>query len=216
MLRRENAFTFVELLIVVAIIGVLSAVGIPAYRKLTQKSKQANAKLLLSEIYTAEQAFHAEYGAYGNHLFRLGVGEALGPLGAPVHTGHYDVGFPLGNLCAPGSLIMIIPSVAPYSSRIQQAFPSYYIDPISGGNSFTRAHTMFSNLRPPGGGLGFRYCYTGVSPLVPSDGSSFTASATGVIAPGLVEADIAADNTLADVWTLNDNRVLVNFNDGIR
>lgn len=71
-LRRQDGFTLVELMVVVAIIGLLSAVAIPNFQKYQARSKTAEAKLQLSAIYTAEASFYADYNIYHNCLAYMG------------------------------------------------------------------------------------------------------------------------------------------------
>ena len=68
----EAGFTLVELMIVVAIIGVLSAVAIPNFKKYQAKAKTSEAKIQLAAAYTAEQAFYGDFGIYHQCLSYMG------------------------------------------------------------------------------------------------------------------------------------------------
>jgi len=62
----QLGFTLVELMVVVAIIGLLSSVAIPNFKKYQSRSKISEAKLQLSAAYTAEQSFFSDYNFYHN------------------------------------------------------------------------------------------------------------------------------------------------------
>ena len=64
-LRNRKGFTLIELMIVVAIIGILAAIAIPNFLRFQAKSKQSEARELLSSIYTAEVSYFAEQNTYG-------------------------------------------------------------------------------------------------------------------------------------------------------
>jgi type IV pilus assembly protein PilA len=75
-LKRQSGFTLVELMVVVAIIGLLSAVAIPNFRKYQAKSKMSEAKLQLSSLYTAESAFFSDFNIYSTCLSYMGYNPA--------------------------------------------------------------------------------------------------------------------------------------------
>ncbi len=63
-LRDARGVTLIELMIVVAIIGVLAAVAIPVFSGYIQKSKASEAGTLLQGIREKEEAYFAEYKQY--------------------------------------------------------------------------------------------------------------------------------------------------------
>lgn len=87
-LKRQDGFTLVELMVVVAIIGLLSAVAIPNFRKYQAKAKMSEAKLQLSSVYTAETAFFSDYNIYHNCLAYMGYNPQR-----EVANRYYAVGF---------------------------------------------------------------------------------------------------------------------------
>src|SRR4051812_22164385 len=122
----RKGFTLVELLIVVAIIGVLSTIGVPTFRRMIQKSKKSEAKVNLGGIYTAEQSFVAEYGTFGNNLARMGYETD----GKPDQM-TYSVGF-FSNACAPAAwrvagAITPVGNAGGAGAALNAAYPNYYL-----------------------------------------------------------------------------------------
>ncbi|MCF7802389.1 MAG: prepilin-type N-terminal cleavage/methylation domain-containing protein [Candidatus Marinimicrobia bacterium] len=82
-MRKENqkGFSLVELMIVLVIIGILAAVGVPIYTSNVQKAKMSEADAALGTIRTALRVYYAENGKYptltaGTQVAGSGSGKA--------------------------------------------------------------------------------------------------------------------------------------------
>lgn len=62
--RRRGGFTLIELMIVVAIVGILAALAIPAFRGYVQRSRMAEGFAFLGEIRQRQESYRAEFGQY--------------------------------------------------------------------------------------------------------------------------------------------------------
>ena len=62
--RFKRAFTLIELLVVVALIGILSSIGIVSFQGFTQSAKQKNAELSLNTLNLGLQEYKSSFGSY--------------------------------------------------------------------------------------------------------------------------------------------------------
>ena len=95
--KNTKGSTLIELMIVVAIIGILAAIAIPNFLKFQAKSKQSEAKTNLKAIYTAQTGYYGENNTYNTFL---GVNWA--PVGTARYT--YSLGSDNGIATPPGPI----------------------------------------------------------------------------------------------------------------
>lgn len=92
-LKNQEGFTLVELMVVVAIIGILSAVAIPNFKQYQSKTKTSEAKLQLASIYSAETALQSDFDAFATCLEFAGYT-------SPAAGNYYAIGFSAHNATA--------------------------------------------------------------------------------------------------------------------
>jgi len=64
--RDQKGFTLIELMIVVAIIGILAAIAIPNFLRYQAKSRQAESRTNLGGVFVSEIAYFGENARYGS------------------------------------------------------------------------------------------------------------------------------------------------------
>ncbi len=85
-LPSELGFSLVELMVVVAIIGVLASVAVPGYKGYIKRAESVEVKAILSGIYGAEKTYYAQYNIYSGDLSAIGL--------EPVQLKHFGlIGF---------------------------------------------------------------------------------------------------------------------------
>ncbi|MEP7383829.1 MAG: prepilin-type N-terminal cleavage/methylation domain-containing protein, partial [Gemmatimonadota bacterium] len=71
MSRSRTGFTFVEVLVAMAVFGVLSAIAVPKYRLMREKAWTASMKADLGGLRIAEESFWAENQIYSPDSTRI-------------------------------------------------------------------------------------------------------------------------------------------------
>ncbi|WP_413575141.1 type IV pilin protein [Bdellovibrio sp. HCB290] len=183
----QAGFSLVELMVVVAIIGVLASIAVPAVNKYIAKARQSEAKTNLASLYTSEKAFYSEYTTYDTRFQAIGY--------SPEGQLRYNVGFG-----AAGS---------------QAGQVNGFNNTTIGAGTITTATYCGSTTGVVGStsGCALLRGATGVAnTLVPPAtdttfvGGTFSAGAVAIIHTGV---------PTGDRWTMTHNKVLTNTANGI-
>ncbi|MEW5724357.1 MAG: prepilin-type N-terminal cleavage/methylation domain-containing protein [Thermodesulfobacteriota bacterium] len=61
---RRPGFTFIELMLVITIIGLLAAIAVPQFAAYMQRPRREAVKVLLAEIGSLQREYRAEHGRF--------------------------------------------------------------------------------------------------------------------------------------------------------
>jgi type IV pilus assembly protein PilE len=78
-----TGFSLIELMVVVAIVGILASIAYPAYQDSIQKSRRSDAKIALVQAAASEERWFSSNNAYTSNA--TNIGGALSP------EGYYNV-----------------------------------------------------------------------------------------------------------------------------
>ena len=115
-IKGDRGFTLIELMIVVAIIGILAAIAIPNFMTYQAKARQSEAKVNLGGVFTTATSYFAE-----NNTFSVSA-NALGykPAGNVRYAIYYGTTGAAGSIVVPGTqnkitapCSTVAPAVAP-------------------------------------------------------------------------------------------------------
>ncbi|MEO7164436.1 MAG: type II secretion system protein [Bdellovibrionia bacterium] len=204
----HEGFTLVELMVVVAIIGVLAAVAVPNFQRFQAKARQIEAKSGLSAIQSLELAFATDAGTFTGCF--MGIGYVNNN-----SSRYYVMGFANNIINAPlcGAAGNFGCNYLFSTSGTVPVFCNINGVPNAGPTSFGGAYTssQISATTKSGSAAGPADAQlnaastgtTGVATYVSS--SQFTLGAVGSI----------SNNSNYDVWHISETGGLVNDNNGL-
>ena len=76
---RSKGFTLLEVMIVVAIVAIMSALAAASYRHYVFRARRADARQMLMNIAHAEERWYATYNRYTDDLGKFGYAAAASP-----------------------------------------------------------------------------------------------------------------------------------------
>ena len=168
----KKGFTLIELMIVVAIIGILAAIAIPNFIKFQARSKQSEAKTNLKGIWQAEKSWFGEKDTFDNFTV-IGWNAERG------NRFSYSAPHPLGgDDQLRDNPVLPIPATVGFQRISVDCFK---IDPTGAGNC------QYYPIQTPGGAPNYQHeAATGIPPMTfpgiaPGSSGSVVAEALGTI-----------------------------------
>jgi type IV pilus assembly protein PilA len=212
---HRAGFTLVEMMVAVALIGVLASVTVPNFKKYQAKSKAVEAKMQLALIYTSQTGFYQIYDMYATCLDHMGYDPkadkpkrfyAIGfpNIVANIDTGFYNsaVGERLPSSACPRTLGEIS------NKSIFLAGKSIGSSAMDSLAQFKAATPNFSNALDDSLGPFSNEEHSGLGTQTVEDTKVFTVAAAGYI-------DASAVTPIeSSLWTVNHLKEIVNHRPG--
>jgi type IV pilus assembly protein PilA len=198
---KDEGFTLVELMVVVAIIGILSAVAIPNFKKYQAKSKTSEAKLQLSAAYTALQSWYSDYDNYSTCLNLMGYDPSV-----ELAQRFYAVGLAAALAGNPANNASAVTNGAPPSCSSAAAEGTDAVVETSATN--TTGYSGGKLVAGVAARVAGDLTATNIGTLIQTTATTFVIGALGNIDSSKTAA------TTADAWTVNQDKRVIQVRTG--
>jgi type IV pilus assembly protein PilE len=101
-MRKQHGFTLIELVITIAVVGILAAIALPSYQQYVIRSKRSAAQAQMMDIANREQQYLLANRSYADKA-------ALGYTVPPEVSANYDWDITLGTGPVPGFTVTFTP-----------------------------------------------------------------------------------------------------------
>lgn len=93
----KRGFTLLELIIVIVILGIMATLAINQYTKMVEKSRGAEARIIIGSIRTYESATRVQYNSCSSLADQVGIGSDFPSACATTHYFSYNITGVSGN-----------------------------------------------------------------------------------------------------------------------
>jgi type IV pilus assembly protein PilA len=181
--KNSSGFSLIELMVVVAIIGILATIAVPNFQRFQAKAKQSEAKSNLSSLYGNMKSFHSEWNTYRGDFRDIGM-DPQGRL-----TYHFGFGAAHADAAADAP-------AAPFQPSLRGGGADGECFNTSVGNCGF-VHQVVTGIAAWAEAAAAGTCGAGANPSQ----TAFTATAIG---------DLNTGTGIDDVWTITHDKILCN------